>query len=59
MFQKKFQGIMKDSSNNIINLINLLYPIQRNANSIGVDKSLKFIKDKILTNSKIHNYKSG
>ena len=50
---------MKDSSKNIINLINLLHPIQRNANSKGVDKSFKLIKDKILTNSKIHNYKSG
>ena len=50
---------MKDSSKNIINLINLLHPIQRNANSKGVDKSFKLIKDKILTKSKIHNYKSG
>ena len=43
---------MKDSSKNIINLINLLHPIQRNANSKGVDKSFKLIKDKILTNQK-------
>ena len=50
---------MTDNSKNILKLINLLNPLERNANSEGVDRSLEIIKNKLLKKSKIHNYRTG
>ena len=50
---------MTQHTQKIINLIKKLHPLQRNANSEGVDKAFEIIKKTHLNKSKIHNYKSG
>ena len=50
---------MKQNSKNILNLINILNPLDRNANSDGVEQAFNIIKKKHLIKSKIHNFFSG